>query len=161
MPGIEQELFSFFKNNPIPEIPFQMLDIISTMNQLPMVRTWFLTNKIFPSVVAYASVNAYSETAIHIDHGNCALAINLPLYNCSTAKTFFYQCDKKYFKKVRGRTNLDYFDVPKEHSTLVNHYVMTKPVLLNLHYPHNVVNDTDDNRYCLSFRFPRTPLHLL
>jgi hypothetical protein len=161
IPNIKDELLLFFKNNPIPDIPFQVLDIRDTMEQLPLIKKWFLDNKVFVSKVAHATNPPRSETAIHTDHGNCALAVNFPLHNCTTAKTIFYQCEEKYFKQVTGKSGLDYFDIPKEHATYLDHYVMTKPVLINLHRPHTVVNDTDDYRHCLSFRFFRTPLHLL
>lgn len=161
IPNIKNELETFFKNTPIPETKFNILNLKTVLLSLPNITKWFISKSVIPSRVAYATVGPNASTDIHTDHGECALAINFPLYNNEIAKTYFYKCDEQYYEKVMGSSGYWYYRMPEEYSTEVDHYIMTQPVLLNLHYPHAVINTTDDYRYCLTFRFGKTPWHLI
>lgn len=159
--NIFQELNSYFKNNKRPDVPFKILNLKDTLLQLPNIKNWLYTNKAFPARVAFTTVPPKSSTAIHTDHGSVDLAINFPLYNCDTEKTFFYECDPVYYKLVQSISGLPYYEMPPEHSTESCHYVLTQPVMLNLKVPHAVINNTSDYRHCLTFRFVKDPVHLI
>jgi hypothetical protein len=73
-----------------------------------------------------------SGSDIHKDEDNSTWAINIPILNCDTSNTVFYNEDKQEV----GRTTL------------------SMPHFLNISdYYHQVVNFGDDSRMVISFRF--------
>ena len=73
-----------------------------------------------------------SGSDIHKDEDNSPWAINIPILNCETSNTVFYDNDKKEV----GRTTLD-----------VPHFFNIEE------YYHQVQNYGDKNRTVISFRF--------
>lgn len=159
--NITQELDNYFKNNQRPDVPFKVLNLKDTLSQLPNIKNWLYANDAFPARVIFTTIPPNSSTAIHTDTDLVDLAINFPLYNCKVAKTFFYKCDPKYYELATSLSGLPYYKMPSEHSSELCHYVLTQPVMLNLKVPHAVINNTNDYRHCLSFRFIKDPIHLI
>jgi hypothetical protein len=159
--NITQELDTYFNNNQKPDIPFKILNLKDTLSQLPNIRNWLYSNRAFPATVAFTTIPPNSSTAIHTDAGPVDLAINFPLYNCAVAKTFFYKCDPAHYELAKSVSGLPYYSMPQNHSSEICYYILTQPVILNLKVPHAVINDTDDYRHCLTFRFIKDPVHLI
>jgi hypothetical protein len=156
------EVQTFYKNNPIPNGYFTIQDINVVLAALPSIKKWFEDNNCKPNKVAYISTLANVVQPPHKDNSDQVLAVNFPVDNCDEVKTVFY--DDTNVKSVLLHTHAT--NIPYHHYLLggrepTTHYILSKPVILNVKKIHSVVNTTNKNRISLSFRFEQDPWHLV
>jgi hypothetical protein len=59
------------------------------------------------------------------------------------------------------KTNLPFSRYVDETPVELSRFVLSSPTLINIKVPHQVVNDSNMDRICLSFRFDPDPWHLI
>ena len=156
------EILNFFNSKPKYISRFEVLKPSEVTYMLPSISEWFNEQKIVPAMVAYIALSGNAKQRIHTDTQPPSLAINIPVHNCETAKTYFYQTASTETNLFHTKdTNVSANGYEGIEMTEVCHYVLNSPVIINIKQPHSVNNDTPDTRYCLSFRFFQDPVHLI
>jgi hypothetical protein len=96
-----------------------------------------------------------SIVPIHTDHNVPHMyALNVPIYNTSKPTTWFFKskegCNPWYASQGHGDPFNFYF---LDDVDMIDAYSLVKPAIFNTHVPHAIINNTDDFRCVLSFRF--------
>lgn len=162
IPYDQTEVSNFFNSRPKNKESFEMLKAPYVLAMVPSISNWFSSQNLFPEMVAYIAVGGNSNQKIHTDGGKAVLAINFPVYNCDSVKTYFYEVDNSTVINPTNRPDNGYEVTLYENiKTVACSYILNKPYLINIKIPHNISNHTDNSRYCLSFRFYQDPVHLI
>ncbi len=158
----ENEVLEYYKNKPLTDGYFTLQDVDKVLDALPSIKKWFEENNCKPNKVAYISTLANFVQPPHKDNTDQILAVNFPVENCEEVKTVFY--DDTGVKSILMHTqahNIPYYYYVLGGRAPTTHYILSKPVILNVKKIHSVVNTTNKNRVSLSFRFEEEPWHLI
>ena len=124
---------------------------------------WFNHNDLVIERAWVIIVDSLHTTHMHTDFGpnyQFRLALNFPLYNCSTSVTEFYSTEghrwTDHFEGGNGFTRIE----SHPDQRLIDQFVLDSAVLLNIQAPHRVRNFSKNPRICASFRFKREPMEL-
>lgn len=101
--------------------------------------------------LAIVTMPPNSELPIHIDGGQCAAALNIPLLNCAGTYTNWFSSDselKEYSHHGKGT----YFGAEKESCTKIASVEMNSPHVIDIRTLHNASNPLDTCRVLLSIR---------
>jgi hypothetical protein len=95
-----------------------------------------------------------SIVPIHTDHNLHMYALNIPIYNTSKPTTWFFKskegCDPWYALQSHGDPFNYHFLGDVE---FLECFPLVKPAIFNTQVPHAIINNTNDFRCVLSFRF--------
>ncbi len=139
---IQEELISynFFQKNPdvvSDDSPLESFRNSGAMfygiPDLPKLKK-FLNSILYTDLITHYHIINHignSGSDIHKDEDNSPWALNIPILNCDTTYTSFFDDDKKEI----GRTTLDV------------------PHFLNIERYHQIINLGNKNRLVISFRF--------
>lgn len=89
--------------------------------------------------IGTAIVVNYTDLPIHQDTGDFEYSLNLPIQNTENTYTAFYDVSAPATMKLVPNTNVTYMSFDPEISTLIEQVEITRPTLLNVKTPHNVV----------------------
>ena len=126
------------------------------IRSLQTIHSW---NDIY--VVGLIIVDPKSFLPIHVDTNYKHMySLNIPIYNtCNKSMTYFFKPKNnsvtlKVLHACPKYNSKDSFYVSfLEDVEFLDCFPLVKPAIFNTHIPHAVVNDTDDFRCILSFRF--------
>ena len=130
---------------------------------------WFALNDLIVERAWVIIVDSLHTTHMHTDFGPnypFRLALNFPLYNCSTSVTEFWHTSQDTASEIisvreePGTSGFTRF-IPNGSEQLIDQFVLDSAVLLNIQVPHRVRNFSRDIRVCASFRFQQDPKRLL
>ena len=156
------EILNFFNSKPKYTSTFEILKPSEVLPMLPSISEWFDQQNLVPAMVAYIALGGNSKQRIHTDTQLPSLAINIPVHNCETAKTYFYHTDSPETAIFHTKdTNVPANGYDEIAMKEVCHYTLNRPAIINIKEPHSVDNDNPNTRYCLSFRFFQDPVHLI
>lgn len=139
---------------------FRILGLGSVSSSLPTLWKWFSAVNAQPSRVCYINLKPGTSQQIHIDTGPMELALNMPVSGCLGSHTRVFE-NKGRVVTAYTTTNLTFSKYIDDDPVEISRFVLDSPTLINIKMPHQVVNDTDHNRICLSFRFTPDPWHLI
>lgn len=140
---------------------FRIINHNSVLEKIPTLANWFKDKNLIVSKLAFLNVRQASIQTLHIDTGDNDLALNFPVYGCEGVFTEFYKNKGQIVESFVPHTGVKYYRYVDDNPELLSTYVLTRPTLLNVKIPHRVVNKTDHDRICYSFRFKTDPWHLL
>lgn len=141
---------------------FNLVDKDSFLQDCDLVKKYFDDNNCIVSNVATIEVAAKSKGTLHTDNYLNTLALNFPVFNCEDSYTSLYKViDGEPVLKVyeNGLTHTDFESCCLAEVT--RYYIKDKAILFNTQVPHRVFNNSDKPRLAVSFRFAKTPWHLL
>ena len=101
--------------------------------------------------LAIVTMPPQSELPIHIDGGQCAAALNIPLLNYTGTYTNWYSSNqplKEYAHHGQGT----YFGAEKESCTKIATVEMDSPCIIDIRTLHSASNPLDTWRILLSLR---------
>lgn len=140
---------------------FKMLDVGKIRSSMPILWQWFDMVNTYPTRICYINVPANSSQQIHIDIGPRDLGLNIPIAGCLGAYTRMFQNNGQLVTSYTKKTNLPFNRYIDENPIELSRFVLGSPTLINIKVPHQVVNDSNTDRICLSFRFDPDPWHLI
>ena len=141
---------------------FRIIDTESTLAALPILNKWFEENSLDVKLIAYISCAANTTQEVHLDSGDCELALNFPVINCENVITDFFEYKEQNLTlKYTMGTNLPYLFYDITGMNIISSLNLVKPTILNIKMPHRVVNHTDLERISISFRFMEDPWKLV
>jgi hypothetical protein len=140
----------------LPVLPyfFQTLDLGITE---------FMGRPVYKTVLI--SVKENSVGTIHKDHrphDNNVLAINIPLINCDNTVTQFWDTEEEPDSIVRySVSGSPYIGVDQTKCTLIDKFILTRPVVFRTDVLHSVNNHSNRPRLAISLRLVNDPWDLL
>jgi len=163
IPNIERinEEIKMYDQNREPTIGFSMIKHDTVLESLPTLNTWFKEFKMIVDRVAVIIIKSNNIQMPHIDYGPHSLAINFPLQHCENTWTRFFKNTGQVVEKFTPDTKVPYLAFVDDNMQEETRYELTGPTLLNIKQPHSVLNRTEFNRSCISFRFKEDPWFLL
>lgn len=84
-------------------------------------------------------VSFKNESSIHIDNDEKPCRINLPVLNCEDTETRYYKLKKLDYNTKSQQNGLTYKLLEKENCEQVDKFLLTRPVLMRVLEPHQVV----------------------
>jgi hypothetical protein len=172
---IQVELSSYINDFNMYQLGFTKLPVDEILNRSNTLTNWFKSLKCIPtsSYMINTPVGSSKENA-HVDNwvdksicdkessNKYVLAINIPIKNTEGTYTAFYEyIDGPVQNMEFGRHDIIYRYYGKANLNEIDRYALSKPVILNTTVPHSVINNTDKDRFALTFRFEKDPWHLL
>ncbi len=159
---ISDEIAEFYKNRPVDESYFKIVNCHEVLEALPTFKKWCTANKINPIKVAYISTPANTRQSPHMDDGPELFAINFPVINAEEIETEMWDEDGlASVRLITKGTQIPYYRYLVKDVPVKARYILDRPVILNIKKVHSVVNNTDKPRVSLSFRFYNDPWHLI
>ena len=171
---IQAELSDYLSNLDIYQLGFTKLPIEEILNTSKTLKDWFKSLNCMPtsSYMIKTQVGSSKENA-HVDNwienpiwnkssvSKYLLAINVPVKNTEGTYTDFYEYIDGPVKNMEfERHDITYRYYGKANLKEIDRYSLSKPVVLNTTIPHSVINNTDKDRFVLTFRFEKDPWHL-
>jgi hypothetical protein len=169
---IKSEITSYTVDFSVYKLGFTELPINELLTKSPTLSSWFETMNCKPtySYMIRTPVGSNKDNA-HVDNwvenpventsSEYALAINIPIKNTEDTHTEFYEYIDGPVKNMEfGSHNIIYSFYGKANLKEIDRFSLTKPAILNTTVPHSVINNTDKDRFALTFRFKKDPWHL-
>ena len=138
---------------PVPAHFFQTLNLGVTE---------FMGMPVFKTVIINAMPNSIGK--IHKDyrpHDNNVLAINIPLLNHDNAVTQFWNTTEDPDLVQYTSSGSPFIGFSHRTCTLVDKFILTRPVVFRTDIPHSVDNNSDKPRLAISLRLVNDPWHLV
>lgn len=157
---IQQEIIAYHKTKKFP-MHFYPTDIPELLLNLPTINMWFKEQGLTVQTCAHLVQRANSQQAIHIDTGNQNIALNFPIEVIPDAYTVFYKLKGIIVEKFTPVTNVKYAEYIDNDLEELGRYVLRQPTFINIKLPHSIINKSNLDRYCFSFRFKEDPWHLI
>ena len=140
---------------------FSLCDVAQSEKSLPTLWSWFQQQKLCVHLVCHIHLFSGVSQPIHTDANDPILALNFPISGCETTPTVFYKNKGTFIKYFTPKTNLPYFQYTDSNPEEIGRYTLTKPTLINIKTPHAVLNSSNFDRVCFSFRFKPDPWNLV
>jgi hypothetical protein len=171
---IQVELASYINDFKLYQLGFTKLPIDDLLNTSKTLTDWFNSLNCIPtsSYMINTPIGSSKENA-HVDNwvenpvwnkstvSKYVLAVNIPIKNTEGTYTNFYEYVDGPVKNMEfGRHNITYRFYGKANLKEIDRYSLSKPVILNTTVPHSVINNTNKDRFALTFRFEKDPWHL-
>jgi hypothetical protein len=171
---IQVDLSSYINDFNIYQLGFTKLSIDEILNSSKTLIDWFDSLNCAPtsSYMINTPIGSNKKNA-HVDNwienpvytkstiSKYVLAINIPIKNTEGTYTAFYEYIDGPVKNMEfGQHNIIYRYYGKATLKEIDRYALSKPVILNTTVPHSVINNTDKDRFALTFRFEKDPWHL-
>lgn len=175
---IKLEISSYINDLSIYKIGFNKLPTDELLNISPTLSKFFVTMRCEP-VISFmirtpvgsskknAHVDNWVKNSFDEDYGDTGyvLAINIPVKNTEDTYTSFYEyidgpITNLEFGSDHGSHNVQYRYYGKSNLKEIDGYFLNKPVIINTSIPHSVTNNTDKDRFVITFRFKKDPWHL-
>jgi hypothetical protein len=150
-----------YDQNREPTVGFAHVDNTLVLNELPILNKWFNEHNMIIERIAVITIKSNSIQSPHVDQGTQSLAINFPLQHCNDTWTRFFKNTGTVVKKVTPDTKIPYLAYIDNNMQEDTRYELTGPTLINIKKPHSVMNKTNFDRSCISFRFKEDPWFLL
>lgn len=149
-------------------VPFMLLDLNKFVHECPLFINWTKEQELIVKLVVGIKVNANNEQVEtqtpHIDlmDNNRNVALNFPISGCEGTCTKMYKLIKGEQINVNlpDGTTYSKFSEDSEFKQVAQFY-LTQPTFFNTSVPHQVFNDTNENRLSLSIRFESNPKRLV
>lgn len=139
-------------------------EVIKT--EVPELYRFFEQNNLIPECFAVLIRDPHVTAPIHVDGDGSrpvVLAINLPVFNCENTYMYWFDVPPDQLKFIEDRGNR-YKSLPLDYDwtkiTPLETLELTKPCMVRINVPHNIVNDRDTVRAILSIRFNPAPFHM-
>lgn len=158
--NINAELKAYDQNRE-STVGFSLVNNDAVLNTLPTLSKWFNEHNIVISSIAVLIIRSNTIQVPHIDTLTTSLAINFPLQHCKDTWTRFFKNTGTVVKKFTPYTNVPYLEYVDDNMQEETRYELTGPTLINIKEPHSVINKTNFDRSCISFRFKEDPWCLL
>jgi hypothetical protein len=140
---------------------FVGLDVTDTMKYFPTLEHWFTLHNLKVLFIAYILVPANSVQALHKDSGGPCLALNFPLRHCEGTYTNMFVDKGVTTTAYTKGTHLSYLKYVDLDPIINCTYELLSPTLIHIKKPHQVCNNTSNDRISLSFRFKEDPWFLI
>ena len=127
-------------------------------------------NDIEIAFLAVIGLKPISRVVPHVDTTNKELSKRIlwPINNCDHSIIYFYDVDKKYYKKQRSDTwisdteipdssDKSYYDIEGGPHMIIDQVALTQPIIIDTSIPHSVINITYDSYTCFTIQ-PNTSL---
>lgn len=150
-----------YDQNREPTLGFSHVNNSLVLNSLPTLNKWFSEHNMVVDRTAVLIIRSNDIQIPHIDQGAQSLAINFPLQHCNNTWTRFFKNTGILVQKFTPYTNLPYLEYVDDNMQEETRYELTGPTLINIKQPHSVINKTNFDRSCISFRFKEDPWFLL
>jgi len=137
------------------------LDVTGTMKYFPTLEHWFTLHNLKVLFIAYILVPANSVQAPHKDSGGPCLALNFPLRHCEGTYTNMFVDKGVTTTTYTKGTHLSYLKYVDLDPIINCTYELLSPTLIHIKKPHQVCNNTSNDRISLSFRFKEDPWFLI
>lgn len=161
MPCLDQILAEIAQSDfPTNLYNFKIIDHIRILEKTPSLLNWFNENNLVIDRLAFLNQKAQTTQVLHVDSGPSELALNFPVSGCHEVKTEFYEDNGHQEEAFVPNTGLKYYRYVSDKLIFKSEYELTKPTLINIKVPHRIVNNTDHDRICYSFRFKEDPWFL-
>ena len=157
---INEEIKSYDTNRE-PTVGFALVDNTIVLTALPTLNKWFTDCNMIVDRIAVLIIKSNNIQMPHVDLGIQSLAINFPLQHCNDTWTRFFKNTGTLVKKFTPDTKVPYLAYIDDNMQEDTRYELTGPTLINIKKPHSVINRTNFNRSCISFRFKKDPWFLL
>jgi len=163
IPSIEQinEEIKVYDQTRESTIGFSHVNNNLVLNALPTLTQWFNEHSMIVERIAVLTIKSNSIQVPHVDQGTQSLAINFPLQHCNDTWTRFFKNTGTVVKKFTPDTKIPYLAYIDNNMQEDTRYELTGPTLINIKKPHSVMNKTNFDRSCISFRFKEDPWFLL
>ena len=157
---------------------FNNIDI-KELTDCPIISKWISSNNLILRAIAIINIPKQYKQNIHIDWNEftsndkistfnksnidhidetITYALNFNLYNCENSTTYmFCQHNKKETLKFNSN-KLPFYAFSPNDVSLKTSFILKNVILLNVGVPHQVVNETEDQRISLSLRFNKINL---
>lgn len=170
---IQAELSSYITDFGIYQLGFTKLPINDILNASITLTNWFKSLNCMPTSSYMIKTHVSTKENAHVDNwienpnwnkssvSKYLLAINIPVKNTEGTYTDFYEYIDGPVKNMEfERHDIIYRYYGKANLKEIDRYSLSKPVILNTTVPHSVINNTDKDRFVLTFRFETDPWHL-
>jgi hypothetical protein len=157
---IQQEIVAYHRTKKFP-MHFYPTDIPELLLNLPTINMWFKDQGLTVQTCAHLVQRAHSKQIKHVDTGNQTIALNFPIEVIPDAYTVFYKLKGTIVEKFTPVTNVKYSEYVDHDPEELGRYVLRQPTFINIKLPHAIINNSDLDRYCFSFRFKEDPWHLI
>jgi hypothetical protein len=163
IPNVEQinEEIKVYDQTRESTVGFSHVNNDLVLNALPTLTKWFNEHNMIIDRIAVLVIKSNSIQVPHVDQGTQSLAINFPLQHCADTWTRFFKNTGIVVKKFTLDTKVPYLAHIDSNRQEDARYELTGPTLINIKKPHSVMNNTNFDRSCISFRFKEDPWFLL
>jgi len=145
----EEKIDNFFK-----------LDLKSYFNYCPEALKAFSKLGLTPMMVAVYYTVKDEESPIHIDYPTPDCRINIPLINCDSSATVFYEAPLT--TKEQQNNGLNFYLCDADAAVEVARVTIRKATVIRVNKPHKVhMFKKGAPRMCLTVRFVQDPKFLL
>ena len=139
---------------------FHYLDYDAFVKHCPEILTAFSRYDISPVRFSAFWMTRDKECLIHIDNLYTNARVNLPILNCESSATAFYETE--IFKSIKQKNGLTLHPCRQEDAVEVERVTIKKATVIRVNMPHKVIMFKDGiSRLTLSIQFDRDPVFLI
>jgi len=142
---------------------WDFLDTKKLEPYIPELFDYLKQNNIDIFFLAAIGIKPSSVVGTHVDtiDKNSSVRIIWPVSNCKHSLIYFYEAEKKYYKKQLGEAWLSdeeppensdtgYYDVEDGPHKIIDQITLTQPMIIDTSIPHTVINKTCDTYVCFT-----------
>jgi hypothetical protein len=142
---------------------WDFLDTEKLKPYIPELFDYLKQNNIDIFFLAAIGIRPSSVVGTHVDtlDKNSSVRIIWPVSNCENSTIYFYEAEKKYYKKQLGEAWLSdeeppensdtgYYDVKGGPHKIIDQITLTQPIIIDTSVPHTVINNTCDTYVCFT-----------
>lgn len=152
------------------------VDTKTFINLCPYTVIYFTDNNLLTSLkkVCYTVVHPGAKsTDAHVDRNieppasggqtSGCLSLNFGIANCIETSVVFYKyiSGPKKYVPLPDPVEGSYIFYAESELEEIDRYILDKPVIMNNTVPHGILNDTNEPRISISFRFLNDPWNLI
>ena len=142
---------------------WDFLDTEKLEPYIPELFDYLKQNNIDIFFLAAIGIRSCSVVGTHVDtvDKNSSVRIIWPVSNCEHSLIYFYEAEKKYYKRKFSETwisdskppedsDTGYYDVEGGPHKIIDQITLTQPIIIDTSIPHSVVNKTYGTYVCFT-----------